>query len=212
MIIPKFCKKVMVIAAHPDDEILGCGATMKRLTNQGHSVKTLLLGKGRPGEEPSPVKANEIVGVTDIIQKEFPDNKFDSVPLLDIVQSIENDILSFSPDIVFTHHYNDLNVDHRITFEAVLTVCRPQKTKTGIYLFFIPSSTDYSGKEFNPIVFSDVKSTIQYKLKALEYYQSELKEYPHSRSLESVTNISKYWGNRIGLEYVEPFVLYRGYI
>jgi LmbE family N-acetylglucosaminyl deacetylase len=215
--------RVLVIAAHPDDEVLGCGATMKKLTLEGHDVKVILLGKGissrhEIGEqytsevrnlEKATARANNILGVKDIITLDFPDNKYDSVPLLDVVRGFENYVTEYNPDVIITHHGGDLNVDHKITLQSVLTASRPQGRKTSIYSMFIPSATDYSEQVFQPNVFVNVEDVFEYKLRALNEYHSEMREYPHSRSIEALEHVAKYWGNRVGLRYAEPFVLIR---
>src|SRR5438105_2777078 len=125
---------VLVVAAHPDDEVLGCGATMARFRREGHPVFTLILGEGvraREGAEKNQdamVKrllgesdaANKMLGVRKVFRGDFPDNRFDSVPLLDIVKKIEQIKKTVKPAIVFTHHAHDVNIDHQLTFKAVL--------------------------------------------------------------------------------------------
>ena len=148
-------KIVLVIAAHPDDEILGCGATLVRLKKEKKKIYTLILGEGMTsrGKEYK-IKLNElrdcanksskIIGMDKIYFENLPDNKFDSVPLLDIIQIVERYVNKIKPDLIFTHHKGDLNIDHRLTYQAVLTVCRPRigfKHPT-IYSFEIPSSTE----------------------------------------------------------------------
>ena len=218
-------KKIMVIAAHPDDEMLGCGGTLIKHSKNGDNIKTLILGQGMlsRGEDESILtrlradlkKANDIIGVNDLKFFDFPDNAFDSVPLLNIIKVVEKEIDDYEPDIIYTHFSNDLNIDHRRTFEAVMTACRPQPAfkNPDIYSFFIQSSTDWisstEATQFVPNVFVDVEDEIEQKIEALKTYQTEMKEYPHSRSLESIRVFSQYWGTRVGKLYAEPFVLVR---
>ncbi len=218
-------KRILSIAAHPDDEMLGCGGTLALAASKGDKVRSVILGQGllsRKHPETSlntlqedSRKANRILGVDSTGFYELPDNAFDTVSLLSIVQIVEQEISSYSPDIIFTHYGHDLNVDHRRTFEAVLTACRPQPgfKNPDIYSFFVSSSTDWiDGNLFlsyAPNVYVDISATIERKLEALSYYRSEMKEYPHSRSIEALRIFSKYWGNRIGREYAEPFILIR---
>ncbi|MDP3396785.1 MAG: PIG-L deacetylase family protein [Methanoregula sp.] len=219
-------KKILTVASHPDDEILGCGGTIKKFTESGSEVCTVILGEGmlsRGDANANAVgklqkhckKANEIIGVKDLREFSFPDNAFDSVPLLNIVKVVEDTIDDFKPDVIFTHHGGDLNIDHRLTFQAVLTGCRPQgfKKSPEIYSFFIPSSTDWTDgyvlNHFMPTMYVDVSDQIESKIAALSEYKTEMREYPHSRSLESVRIISQYWGNRVGLHFAEPFTLIR---
>lgn len=218
-------KKFMVIAAHPDDEILGCGATVARFIEDGWQGKTIILSQGglSRGEEfrfqleevkKNAIDANKTIGITNLDFLDFPDNQFDSISLLEIIKQLQPKINN-EPSIIFTHHYDDLNIDHRRTFEAVMTIFRPQGGQNPkIFSFFIPSSSDWVDgahfKHFEPNFFVDVHTTIHKKLDALKYYKTEMKPYPHSRSIDSLKIFSQYWGNRVGLEYVEPFYFVRG--
>jgi len=218
-------KRILVVSAHPDDEMLGCGGTLAKEIRRGSIVEILILGQGMMARNSSEsdleklrkdsLKANEFLGVNRVEFHDFPDNAFDTVRFLDIVRVVERKIKEFSPDIVLTHHGDDLNVDHRLTFEAVLTACRPMPDfkHPDIYTFFIPSSTDWIDgshfKSFSPNLYVDISDTIELKLRALEFYETEMREYPHSRSVESLRIFSKYWGNRVGVEYAEPFHLVR---
>lgn len=218
--------KIMVVAAHPDDEILGCGGIIAKMIAEGAEVRSVILGEGalsRDEDDLSSVEslkqdarsANEVLGVKDLVFYNFPDNAFDSVRLLDIVRAVEKEIAGFAPDVIFTHYANDLNIDHRKTYEAVMTSCRPQNGKEvpEIYSFFIPSSTDWAdntgGTGFVPNVYHDISDYIDVKLRALAYYKSEMRDYPHSRSIEALKIFSQYWGNRVGLSYAEPLLLIR---
>ena len=218
-------KRVLIVAAHPDDEILGCGATVAALVQNRGVARSVILGQGMisRGVDSSVLKslrndaisANEFLGIDHVHFYDFPDNSMDTVPLLKIIKTVEAEISDFSPNIIFTHFGDDLNIDHRITFQAVMTACRPQPgfENPDIYSFFVPSSTDwidgYVLRPFVPNVFVDVQGTIDMKADALSKYHSEMKTSPHSRSLESVRVFSRYWGMRVGKEYVEPFMLVR---
>jgi len=223
-------KKILVIAAHPDDEVLGCGATIAGLTGQGHEVYTLILGEGKTsrasstkadlakdikGLKKEAERANGIMGVKKVFWASFPDNRFDSADLLDIVKEIENVKNRIKPEMIFTHHSGDLNIDHQLTFKAVLTSARPVigETVKEIYSFEVPSSTEWNSysKEtaFVPTVFSDVTDTIDIKIRAMAEYKSELRDYPHPRSLRHIKELAKVNGTKVGLEYCENFVLIR---
>jgi len=218
-------KKIMVIAAHPDDEMLGCGGTLIKHSKRGDYIKTLILGQGMlsRGEDESILaklradskEANDIIGVNELKFFDFPDNAFDSVPLLKIIKVVEKEVADYQPDIIYTHFSNDLNIDHRRTFEAVMTACRPQPgmKNPDIYSFYIQSSTDWiastEATQFIPNIFVDVEDEIEQKIEALMAYQTEMKEYPHSRSLESIRVFSQYWGTRVGKYFAEPFILVR---
>jgi len=220
--------RILTIAAHPDDEVLGCGGTVARLANSGCEVYTLILAEGIASryEKSNAAKirgqikelkkcvyaANEIIGVKEVLTDDFPDNKFDTVPLLDIVKAIEKIKNKIIPDIIFTHYEKDLNIDHQITYKAVITATRPQPNETvrEIYSFEILSSTEWNYPlSFSPNVFFDITNTLELKQKAMREYKSELREFPHPRSLEGVKLNAEYWGMRVGLKYCEAFKIIR---
>lgn len=221
-------QKVLVIAAHPDDEVLGCGGTAARLNKEGYEIATLILGEGISSRDDirdikkreknilelkgEAKKANTILGIREVFFHDFPDNRFDTVPFLDIVKVIEKIKNQVKPDIIFTHYEKDLNIDHQIIYKAVITATRPIKEETvkEIYSFEIPSSTEWSYPlSFSPSMFYDISETIDVKLKALEKYKTELKKYPHPRSLEGVKLIAKNWGMKVGLEHAEAYKVVR---
>lgn len=205
-----------MIAAHPDDEILGCGATMAKHVEAGDDVSVMFLGEGREDHETISTynarKASNCIGSQVYKILAFPDNKFDSIPLLEIIQAIEKAINSIKPEIIYTHWNKDLNVDHRIVHQAVLTATRPMEgmpVKT-IYAFAIPSSAEWNFNDsFRPNVFVDVKDTFPKKLEAMKAYASECRPFPHPRSEKALTIGAQYWGSVVGLEYVELFELVR---
>lgn len=217
-------KKILVVAAHPDDEILGCGGTVAKLVNEGYEAYILILGEGITSRDTQRnrikrkkeiqelkkqvYRANKIIGVKDIFLFDFPDNRFDTVPILDVIKKIEEVKIATNPDIVFTHHHGDLNIDHQITFKAALTAFRPIKGEQvkEIYSFEVPSSTEWNFPlSFQPDVFFDISDTLESKLKALSQYKLELKEFPHPRSLQGIRLNAEYYGMRVGLKYVEAF-------
>ncbi|MCP5105635.1 MAG: PIG-L family deacetylase [bacterium] len=221
-------KKILIIAAHPDDEILGCGGTAARLVKDGHEVYTVILGEGVTSRDDSRQRekreneiaqlkkqireANEVIGVKEVFAYDFPDNRFDSVPLLDIVKVIEAVKEKIKPDILFTHYENDLNVDHRVTYRAVMTASRPLAGETvkEIYSFEVLSSTEWNFPlSFSPDCFWDIGGTVDLKVKAMEKYVSELRDYPHPRSLKGIRLNAETWGMKTGLNYAEAFKLVR---
>lgn len=223
-------KKILIIAAHPDDEVLGCGGTIAKLVNNGYEAYTLILGEGKTSrytdsktdfsseinELNSEIrKANSIINIKEVFVHNFPDNSFDSVPLLEIVKTIEELIEQLKPEIIFTHHVGDMNIDHQITHKAVLTATRPMQNQTvkEVYAFEIPSSTEWNGYSretaFVPNVFVDISETIDLKIKAIDEYKSELREYPHPRSLTHIKELTKVNGTKVGLGYSENFILIR---
>lgn len=213
--------KILIIAAHPDDEILGCGGTVARLINEGAEAMTLILGEGITSRDgiidkkkelnelwEQTISANEVIGIKKVIIKDFPDNKFDVVPLLDIIKVIEKAKNEFKPDIIFTHYGNDLNIDHRITNWAVLTATRPTQDETvkEIYAFEILSSTEWNYPlTFQPDYFVNIEDTIERKQLAMEEYKSELREYPHPRSVRGIELRARNNGMNCGLKYAEVF-------
>lgn len=208
---------VLVLAAHPDDETLGCGATMARLSAEGHSVQLLTFtdGVGARGEVDNRNskldKCAEILGITGYNYGDFPDNRMDSIPLLDICKFIEGSV-DFEPDAIFTHHPDCLNVDHSIVYKATVTVFRPQTgNNINIYSYYVPSSTDYNPlSNFVGNTYFDVAAYKDIKLKCLEEcYGEEMRDYPHTRSYQNIENLMKTWGSEVGLEYAEKFQLIR---
>ena len=208
-------KKILVLAAHPDDETLGCGGTIHRLNKEGHEIQLLTFtdGEGSRGitkknRNDLLCKVSEILGIKKYSFSNFPDNAMDSVPLLRLCKFIESEVKEF-PDIIFTHFHDDLNIDHKLVAKASFTVFRPQSGKDcELYSYFVPSSTDY-----NPVTgfnantyFKLSKVDIEKKLEALEVYEKEMRNYPHSRSYKNVKNLSKVWGSEIGYEFSEKFV------
>jgi LmbE family N-acetylglucosaminyl deacetylase len=225
-------KKILVIASHPDDEILGCGGTMRKLSEEGNHIYVLILGEGITSRQeirdPEKVKkeifklhkevseASKIVGAKNYKVLNIPDNRFDSVDLLDIIKEIEKVKTEFKPDVIFTHHCSDLNVDHRITFNAVLTACRPLMNETvkEIYSFEVPSSTEWqyqnSENSFKPNYYVKLdKKHLTAKIKAMEVYSSEKRNMNHPRSPKSLESLAKWRGSNISQHYAECFEVIR---
>lgn len=217
-------KRILIVAAHPDDEVLGCFGTVARLIDEGYEAYTLILGEGKTSRDikrivknkkdeiellhTEIIKANKAIGVKKIFVESFPDNRFDSVNLLDIVKVVSKVKEEVKPDIIFTHYEYDLNIDHQITFRAVLTATRPLSNEyvKEIYSFEILSSTEWNYPlSFDPDTFYDISNTITLKLEAMKKYNSELCEYPHPRSIEGIELNAKYNGMRVGKRYAEAF-------
>ena len=217
-------KRILIVASHPDDEILGCGATVVKLIKSGYEAHVLILGEGitsrdekrMPDQRQAELtdlkqhvhKANKMIGAKDVILKDLPDNRFDSLPLLDVVKIVEKVKNDKKPDIIFTHYQNDLNIDHQITYRAVITAARPVwgETVKEIYSFEVASSTEWNYPlMFSPDVFFDVSETLDIKLKALKEYKVEMKDARHPRSIEGVELQAKLWGLKTGTRYAEAF-------
>lgn len=223
-------KTVLVVAAHPDDEVLGCGGAIAMLVDQGVIVHVAFLADGVFSRTPEPgaqseeelqlrrataQKANKILGVKSVSFGDFPDNRMDTVALLDIVKSVEVLIAKHQPDTIFTHHAGDLNIDHRRTHEAVVTACRPRPghpVKT-LLCFEIPSSTEWqvpgSAPFFAPNWFVNISETLDRKMAALNAYATELCPWPHPRSLQGIEHLARWRGAVIGVEAAEAFILGR---
>lgn len=213
---------ILVVAAHPDDEVLGCGGTIARHVATGDSVDVLFLADGvtsRQGKRTSALAqrsaaarcACDILGARAPRFFQFPDNRLDSVPLLEVVKLLETVLAETGPRILYTHHGGDLNVDHRIAHQVVMTACRPQPGSSvkGIYSFEVPSSTDWSSQvssaPFRPNHFVDVTDHFARKMQALEAYQEELRAFPHARSREVVEALARVRGASVGVVAAEAF-------
>lgn len=222
--------KVLVVAAHPDDEVLGCGATAARLAEEGQDVHFAILGEGitsRHGQGSDADKnqmfslhqhahaAAEKVGAKSLELYNLPDNRLDTVPLLEVVKIVEDLIERLRPEIIYTHHAGDLNVDHGVVHRAVLTATRPVTGQTvrEIYAFEVPSSTEWAFQQlqpsFRPNVFVDVARTLELKIAAMECYKSEARKFPHPRSPEALRALAVRWGSVVGCAAAEAFELVR---
>ncbi len=221
--------KILVVAAHPDDELLGVGGTVRRLSDEGNEVYALIMAEGITSRsdkreesdfneldalKEDSRKACETVGYKDVEFCGLPDNRMDSLDLLDVIKKLTPYIEKYSPEIIFTHHHGDLNIDHRITNEAVLTCTRPmlgEKVRK-IYAFETPSSTEWNynyTEPFTPNVYYDITQTVDFKIKGMDCYKSERREYPHPRSGEALEALAKMRGSQCGFEKAEAFMLLR---
>jgi LmbE family N-acetylglucosaminyl deacetylase len=229
-------KKILVVVAHPDDELLGQGATLHKLaTQQGCTVRAVILGEGitsradqRDREQwkhelethrANIHKAASIIGFESVGIYDFPDNRFDSVALLDIVKVVEKEKQTFGPEIIFTHHGGDTNIDHRKTFEAVITATRPLEGEkvTTIIAFETPSSTEWQAfnypNYFQPNFFIQVsEKEVEAKITAMECYEFEKRKYPHPRSPEALRIQAQRWGVVVGVDYAEAFMMIRAIV
>ena len=223
--------KYLVIAAHPDDEVLGYGGSMAKWVKDGYEVHVLIMAEGATSRDKhrdrasrketlsilaqSAKRAAEILGVQSVELLEYPDNRMDSVDLLDVVKTIEDYVEKLKPEVVVTHHSGDLNIDHQIIHQAVTTACRPQPGHPVkcILSFEVPSSTEWQlptvGSPFIPNWFEDISETLELKIKALEAYQSEMRKWPHSRSIKAVEHLARWRGASMGCEAAESFILLR---
>lgn len=223
-------KKILVVAAHPDDELLGCAGTIRRLVDRGCEARAIIMAEGissryekrdeASSDELDKLKKNSlsaanIVGYDSIDFCNFPDNRMDEISLLDVIKKISSYIDQYKPDTIFTHHHGDLNIDHRITCEAVLTACRPvaDNTVNSILAFETPSSTEWNycyEQPFMPNIYFDISKTIDAKVNGMNCYDSEKRDFPHPRSAEALKSLAKYRGSNAGYEFAEAFMLLRG--
>jgi LmbE family N-acetylglucosaminyl deacetylase len=219
----------LVLAAHPDDEVLGCGGTIAKLVDAGARVHVAFLADGVYSRQVDSLaqqaellarrtaaqKACSILGAQSVSFGDFPDNRMDTIPMLDVTQAVEALIGTHRPDTVVTHHAGDVNIDHRRLHEAVVTACRPQQghpVKT-LLCFEVASSTEWqlpgSGPVFAPNWFVDISATLARKLAALEVYAVELRAWPHPRSLQGVEHLAHWRGATVGVDAAEAFILGR---
>ncbi len=219
-------KKILVIVAHPDDEILGVGGTILKHAAEGDEVSALILGDGvlsRSTATRADIKEREKqaeqvskkLGFKNLFLEKLPDNQFDSVSLLSIAKIVEKYIDKIKPDIVYTHHSGDLNIDHKLTFQAVITVCRPQPGffVKKILTFETLSATEWetsgSEKTFVPNFYNNIGNFIDKKIEAMKIYKDEMRPYPHPRSYEGVEILAKFRGMTSGYKYAEAFEIVR---
>ena len=226
-------KRIMIVVAHPDDELLGLGAFMNRLIQTTNVVThVVILGEGITSRSDSRDAekwarelevhrknihaAKECIGYHSVSIHQLPDNRFDQVDLLDIIKLVEKEKNEFQPDVIFTHHGGDLNIDHQRTFEAVVTCTRPmehEKVKT-IITFETPSGTEWRAstdpRHFIPNLFFEVlEENIKAKSKGMENYEFEKRTYPHPRSPEALKIQAQRWGIVVGKPFAEAFALVR---
>ncbi|MEP6644680.1 MAG: PIG-L deacetylase family protein [Acidobacteriaceae bacterium] len=222
--------RVLVIAAHPDDEVLGCGGTMARLAHDGHAVHIAIIAEGITSRHSDRGAANAgdlarlhqqahaaatTVGAKDVVLFKLPDNRLDTIPLLDVTKLVEELIQKLQPEVIYTHHPGDLNIDHGVVHRAVLTATRPLAGQCvrQVYAFEVPSSTEWAFQNVEPAfranVFVDISATLDAKIAALACYESEVRKFPHPRSPEALRAIATRWGSVSGCEAAEAFELIR---
>jgi N-acetylglucosamine malate deacetylase 1 len=217
-------KIVLIVAAHSDDEALGCAGSMAKHVATGDKVHVLYMTDGvgsRQSNESnvdnrfsSAEKASKIIGVSTVENLDFPDNKMDSLPLLVVTQAVERKVKEIQPNVIYTHHIGDLNVDHQITHKAVMTACRPQPDGCvkEIYSFEVLSSTEWQTPgflTFIPNVFVDISEYIDIKREVLEAYSTEMRMSPHSRNIENAIHNASLRGHAVGVGYAEAFISVR---
>lgn len=222
-------KKVLVIAAHPDDEVLGMGGTIAKLVKNGAIVDVLIVTDGSSSQYRDSDHLAEIIeakkletrncadvlGIRDVYYGGLPDMKLDCTPHIDINQAIEKVIDKIQPDIVFTHFWGDVNIDHQNVYKSTLVAVRPvmgQVVKE-LYCYRVPSSTEWTPNKadtmFMPNYFVDIEHYAEQKYKAFACYSTELRDYPHPRSVQYLRESDKAAGLRVGMYAAEEFVMLR---
>jgi LmbE family N-acetylglucosaminyl deacetylase len=224
-------ERIVVIAAHPDDEVLGCGATMAWHVARGDRVDVLIVAEGVTSRDSrrdelsraealrqlreTARSANDVLGTSNLEFGGYPDNRLDSVDLLDIIKTVESFLARVSPAVIYTHCGSDLNVDHRIVSQAVSTASRPMpgvETRT-LLNFEVASSTDWqTSGAFPPFVpnwFVDVSATLAKKVEALTVYSEEMRPWPHARSIKAIEHLARWRGATVGVDAAEAYVVGR---
>ena len=222
---------VVIVAAHPDDEVLGCGGSIARHADAGDHVQVLIVAEGATSRQQqrdrgqvdtelselayAAQKAGEILGSTGVELLDLPDNRLDSIDRLDLVKLIEARIERYQPKIVYTHHAGDVNIDHRRLHEAVVTACRPTPGHSvkRLLSFEVASSTEWqppgSAPAFQPNWFVDISEQWDRKRLALEAYASEMRPWPHARSIQALEHLARWRGAQVGVQAAEAFCLLR---
>ena len=203
---------------------------MARLAQEGHAVHVVILGEGitsrfnqREQADARQIaelhgysrKVGTLLGAKDVILASLPDNRFDTVPLLEVVKIIEDLVKKLRPQMVYTQHGGDLNIDHVVTFRATLIATRPMSDcpVRGVYAYPVASSSEWAFQQFSPAfspsLFQDIGETLELKVKAMQLYESEARPFPHPRSPEALRATARHWGSNVGLSAAEPFQIIR---
>ena len=212
-------KRVLVIAAHPDDELLGCGGTVALHAAQGDEVTAVIVCEGESlrygedgvGQSDHIQAAGKVLGMKEVRTLKFPDQKLDTFTLTDIITPLEKLVDEVQPHVVYSQYGGDINRDHELLFKAVLVATRPmEEFIEAVYAFDTASSTEWAyPRTFIPDTWVDITSTLQKKLDAMACYKSEVRDYPHPRSLESLEHRAASWGNQCMMNSAEVFMTVR---
>lgn len=217
-----FGKKILVVAAHPDDEVLGAGGTIAKLKNQGCEVHALIVTDGSStqyaGDEDilnakyvEADAAAAILKMDKIIQWDFPDMRLDSVDHVEINKRLEELLSAEKYDTVISQEFGDINMDHRMVYQSVSVAVRPHPFQNvrNFLTYYVNSSSEWgvvlNSDGFKPNLFVDIEETIDLKLDSMAEYKSELRDYPHPRSIKAIRISAQYFGNMAGYKFAEPF-------
>ena len=217
-------ERVVVIGAHPDDELLGAGGTLVRHVLAGDEVHAIVVADGARSRYPAEFaatlekqarRAAEVIGFTSLQLLSLPDQRLDTLPLIVLTQRLEGVLDEIDPNIVYTHFPEDVNADHGLVARCAWTACRPYSRPhvRKFAVFETPSSTEWAwpmpGRELRPNLFVDVTDTLETKIAAMECYETELRDYPHPRSSRALRERAAYWGSHVGRPAAEPFAVLR---
>ena len=217
-------KNVLIVAAHPDDEVLGVGGTIAELIKRGINVQVLIVTDGSSSQyiddkDKIRTKAVETLnalkklGVETWHQWSLPDMRLDTLAHVELNRKIEKFIQSFEFDTVFCQNYGDINMDHKCLYDSVAVAVRPHPAQTvKLFLsYYVNSSSEWggvlSGSMYSPNVYVDISKSIKDKLESMAEYKTELRDYPHPRSIRGIRNTAEYFGNMVGYEFAECFKL-----
>jgi len=212
--------KVLVIAAHPDDEILGCGGTLLKHKAAGDVIDVCIVTKGHEPfwsdeyisqKEEEAVKVDRLLGTNKRYCAGFPTVKLNTISSFDFNLKIGEIINASNPDIIYTHHEIDINVDHQIVFNSVMVNTRPIDKHIKVFCYETLSSTEWSGKPFVPNFYVDIEGYLEEKIRMFCQYRSEVKQFPHPRSTEGIRILAAKRGMDICIKQAEAFKIVRDY-
>ena len=216
---PAAPRRVLAIAAHPDDEVLGCGGTLALHARAGDEVTAVIACEGESarfgpaalGQGEHSRRAAETLGLFESRQLGFPDQRLDTLSLLDLITPLERAVREVRPTVVYCQFGSDANRDHELLFRAALVATRPlEACIEGVYVFDTASSTEWGyPREFVPDTWVDISETLEQKLSAMACYEREMKPYPHPRSLDALRHRGRAWGNQCCMDAAEVFMTVR---